>query len=208
MSNSTNLDDLPVGEQNVKIETIEKPEKLAKPAKPMLPTNDNIDNNMATNSQPPAGAGPMSNENINELVNGIQSANAAGLLDLPSRDIPQSQEHLQTDESIQANYIAPSIGNDYILEHQTNEEIVRKNAENVKNQNRNDELFNEIQNPLIIGILYFLFQLPVVKKNAFRYLPKLFHSDGNFNFLGHIITSLLFAGSFFGINKGLLYFSE
>ena len=200
MSNSTNLDDLPVGEQNVKLEKVEKP------AKQMLPTNEIIDNNPAPSSQPPAG--PMSNENINEFVNGIQSANAAGLLDLPSRDIPQSQEHIQTDESIQANYIAPSIGNDYILEHQTNEEIVRKNAENVRNQNKNEEIFNEIQNPLIIGILYFLFQLPVVKKNTFRYLPKLFHSDGNYNFLGHLVTSLLFAGSFFGINKGLAYFSE
>jgi len=202
MSNSTNLDDLPPGEQNVKIETIEKP------AKQMLPANEIIDNHIMTNSQPPNATGPMSNENINELVNGIQSANAAGLLDLPSRDIPQSQEHIQTDESIKANYIAPSIGNDYILEHQTNEEIVRKNAEHVKNQNRNDDLFNEIQNPLIIGILYFLFQLPIVKKNAFKYLPKLFHSDGNNNFLGHVVTSVLFAGSFLGINKGLLYFSE
>lgn len=205
MSNSTNLDDLPVGDQNVKIETVEKPPK---PVKQMLPANEIIDNNLATNSQQPVTTSVMSNENINELVNGIQTANAAGLLDLPSRDIPQSQEHLQTDETIQANYIAPSIGNDYILEHQTNEDIIRKNAENVKNHNRNDELFNEIQNPLIIGILYFLFQLPIVKKNAFKYLPKLFHSDGNYNFLGHLITSLLFAGSFFGINKGLLYFSE
>lgn len=202
MSNSTNLDDLPVGDQNVKMETVEKP------AKQMLPANEIVDNNLATNSQQPVTTSVMSNENINELVNGIQTANASGLLDLPSRDIPQSQEHLQTDETIQANYIAPSIGNDYILEHQTNEDIIRKNAENLKNQNKNDELFNEIQNPLIIGILYFLFQLPIVKKNAFKYLPKLFHSDGNYNFLGHLITSLLFAGSFFGINKGLLYFSE
>jgi hypothetical protein len=202
MSNSTNLDDLPVGDQNVKMETVEKP------AKQMLPANEIVDNNLATNSQQPVTANAMSNENINELVNGLQTANAAGLLDLPSRDIPQSQEHLQTDETIQANYIAPSIGNDYILEHQTNEDIIRKNAENVKNQNKNDELFNEIQNPLIIGILYFLFQLPIVKKNAFKYLPKLFHSDGNYNFLGHLITSLLFASSFFGINKGLFYFSE
>jgi len=202
MSNSTNLDDLPVGEQNVKLEKIEKP------AKQMLHTNEMVDNNPIPSSQPPVAAAPMSNENINEFVNGIQSANAAGLLDLPSRDIPQSQDHIQTDESIQANYIAPSIGNDYILEHQTNEEIVRKNAENVRNQNNNDDIFNEIQNPLIIGILYFLFQLPIVKKNAFKYLPKLFHSDGNYNFLGHLVTSLLFAGSFFGINKGLVYFSE
>jgi len=202
MSNSTNLDDLPVGEQNVKLEKIEKP------AKQMLHTNEMVDNNPIPSSQPPVAAAPMSNENINEFVNGIQSANAAGLLDLPSRDIPQSQDHIQTDESIQANYIAPSIGNDYILEHQTNEEIVRKNAENVRNQNNNDDILNEIQNPLIIGILYFLFQLPIVKKNAFKYLPKLFHSDGNYNFLGHLVTSLLFAGSFFGINKGLVYFSE
>lgn len=181
--NTTSLDDLPTTTENIVLEQTEKPQQQ--------PTNEQMDN-----------------KNINEFVNGIQSASANGLLELPSRDIPQSQEPITHDESIQANYIAPSIGNDYIQEHQTNQEIIQNNSTIKKSCEVGDELLNEFQNPFIIGILYFLFQLPIVKKSAFKYLPKLFNNDGNFNFIGHLISSILFSGSFFGINKAIQYFGE
>jgi len=72
----------------------------------------------------------MSQQNINQFVSGIQQASASGLTSLPSRDIPQSQSHLTQDQQMRPNYIPQETQNmDYITEHQTNEDIIRKHAQ-------------------------------------------------------------------------------
>jgi len=56
---------------------------------------------------------------------------------------------------------------------------------------------------LFLSILYFLFQLPVVKKQLFTYMPILFSKDGNMNIHGFIATSILFGFSFYSVNKSV-----
>ena len=64
-----------------------------------------------------------------------------------------------------------------------------------------DTLFYEMQLPIIIALLYFLFQLPAVKKHSKIMLPFLFKDDGNPNLYGYIFNSMLFASMFYVLLK-------
>jgi hypothetical protein len=150
----------------------------------------------------------VNQRNLNQFVTGLQQASASGMTTLPSRDIPQSQEHLTQDAQMQPNFIPNNAGmGDYILNHQTSEDIIRENARRQTKTDSLDELYNEMQIPILIAVLYFLFQLPVVRKNIFKYIPTLFHKDGNYNLSGYILNSLMFAGLYFLMTKGIKHFS-
>jgi hypothetical protein len=143
---------------------------------------------------------------INTLISGIQQASISGMLSLPTRDIPQNQNHITQDSQIQANYI-PKGPDDYIKEHQTPEDIIKKNAKREINENSLDEYYNELNIPIMIGVLYFLFHLPVVRKSIFKYFPILFNKDGNLNGTGYIANSLMFASICYATFKSINYMS-
>ena len=146
--------------------------------------------------------------NLNQFVTGLQQASSSGMTALPSRDIPQSQDHLTQDPQMKPNFIPNNQAmGDYILNHQTSEDIIRENARRQTKTDSLDELYNEMQIPILIGVLYFLFQLPVVRKNIFKYVPSLFHKDGNYNLSGYILNSVMFAGLYFTMTKGIKHFS-
>ena len=156
----------------------------------------------------PAQINAMNQQNINQFVSGLQQASAAGLTVLPSRDIPQTQSHLTQDQHMQPNYVPQEQHNtDYITEHQTNEDIIRKYNNKEQHANSLDDFYSNIQTPVLIAILYFLFQLPVVRKNVFKFLPSLFSKDGNPNLSGYVVNSAIFAALYFSLTKGSRYFS-
>ena len=150
----------------------------------------------------------MSQQNMNQFVSGLQQASSAGLTMLPSRDIPQSQSHLTQDQHMQPNYVPQERENtDYITDHQTNEEIIRRHTQKEQSTNSLDQFYNNLQTPILIAILYFMFQLPVVRKNIFKFMPSLFSKDGNPNLMGYVINSAIFASLYFSMTKGIHYFS-
>ena len=156
----------------------------------------------------PAQLNAMNQQNINQFVSGLQQASAAGMTALPSRDIPQTQSHLTQDQQMQPNYVPQEQYNtDYITEHQSNEDIIRKYNSKEQADNSLDDFYNNIQTPVLIAILYFLFQLPVVRKNVFKFLPSLFSKDGNPNLSGYVVNSAIFAALYFSLTKGVRYFS-
>jgi len=158
--------------------------------------------------QGPAQINAMNQQNINQFVSGLQQASAAGLTTLPSRDIPQTQSHLTQDQQMQPNYVPQERHNtDYITEHQTNEDIIRNYNQKEQQTNKLDDFYSTIQTPVLIAILYFLFQLPVVRKNLFKFLPSLFSKDGNPNLSGYVVNSAIFAALYFSLTKGIRYFS-
>jgi hypothetical protein len=137
---------------------------------------------------------------INQIVSGLQQASTTGATQLQSRDISQNTEGLTHDAQIQANYIPPPAQNqpDYIQESYGQQPLqLKQSSDNL------DELYNEIQIPLFLSILYFLFQLPIVKKQLFTYMPILFSKDGNMNIHGFIVTSVLFGFSFYSVHKSM-----
>jgi hypothetical protein len=140
---------------------------------------------------------------INQIISGLQMASATGATQLPSKDIPRTTETLTQDAQVQPNYVPPPPPQhmNYIDEQETTEEIIQEYNKRESNQNKMDEFYDEIQTPLMLVVLYFIFQLPVVRKTLARYLPMMFHTDGNFNINGYIMTSILFGGLYYVISK-------
>ena len=127
---TTSIDSLPLSPQadsNIRLDMFEKGASsnmnVANPAQHLQQERDND---------------PMiMQKNLNQFVTGLQQASAAGMTSLPSRDIPQNQDHIVQDAQIKPNYIpAPAYADqhDYIRDHQTNEAILRAQEKKQENQ--------------------------------------------------------------------------
>ena len=141
-----------------------------------------------------------------KLSSSLREINNGNPLQLPSRDIPQNVSSKNNDVNIQANYIPPN-NNDYISNHVTPNEIIYQNRLREDANNKTDEFYEIIQMPLLVGMLFFIFQLPVIRKNLFIYLPTLFNNDGNPNLSGYIFNSVIFSLLYFSVTYILKYIS-
>lgn len=139
---------------------------------------------------------------ISQIVNGLQQAAISGATQLPSRDIPMNTTSHSNDAQIQPNYI-PSIERqmDYIKDYEQTNDMIDNYNKNMSRNNSLDDMYNEIQTPLLLAVLYFLFQLPFFKRILFGYFPVLFSNDGNYNINGFLFTSILFGLLFYLLNK-------
>ena len=146
---------------------------------------------------------------INQIVNGLQKASVNGLTQLPSRDIPRTTETITNDAQIQPNFIPqpnPSqMQEDYIQKmqqsNQSMNEIIDEHNKKANFSSSLDNLYDEIQTPLLLTILFFIFQLPIFKKYLFLYVPFLFFNDGNYNIKGYLTISILFGCIYYFCNK-------
>jgi hypothetical protein len=149
---------------------------------------------------------------INQIVSSLQQASLTGATQLQSRDIPMTTTTLSNDPQIIPNYI-PTNNTDYIRNYakgtyeENNNDIIH-NYNNKTNMNKSlDDIYNEIQIPLLLAVLYFLFQLPFFKNFLYKYLPLLFSNDGNYNIKGFLFISILFGILFHFLMKLTGYFS-
>jgi len=148
------------------------------------------------------GAVSLDQTTISQIVNGLQQASATGITQLPSRDIPMTTTGHSNDPYVQPNYVPiPPNKNDYIRNYETTEDMIDNYSRNTQRQNSLDEMYNEIQTPLLLAVLYFLFQLPFFRKFLFNYFPILFSNDGNLNINGFLFMSILFGLLFYTLNK-------
>ena len=162
------------------------------------------ENNVSIPQQNP-GSLSLDQSTISQIVNGLQQASLTGATSLPSRDIPLHTEQLTNDMQVQPNYIPQPVSRDYINDERDD---LNTYYASEKNQNSLDSLYDELQAPLLLAILYFLFQLPFFKKNLFKYLPFFCHSDGNYNFNGLIFTCALFGFIYYLLSKTVKKFSK
>ena len=142
---------------------------------------------------------------INKLITGIQQASASGLTSLPSSHIPMDTSSISNDTQTRPNYIPPSNTNDYIRNDTSNDDLIR---DHMRRQNKRDSLdvmYDELQIPILIAIIYFMFQLPIFRTYLLRFAPSLFNKDGNPNLSGYVINSILFALLYYIIKNSLNY---
>ena len=230
MGDTTSIDDLPTdpssgnADNNVVLQKIELSSGAGQGHPQGQVYNPNISglgvSGPSQQQQPPQQMPPSSNI-MNEMISGLQRASASGMTNLPSRDIPMNTSNIMNDAQINTNFIpnpqahaqgqqinqygprSTMSSNNYIEEHEqdmTSEEKYRKSQ--VANSNA-ENIYKLIQIPVIVGILYFAFQLPVTRKYVCKFIPSVFNSDGNYNISGLIFMSALFATSFFGLSKVL-----
>jgi hypothetical protein len=135
---------------------------------------------------------------------------------LPSKDIRIQETEFTQDDGIKVNYI-PKARNikDYLAEHEeeaedADEKYVAKHRRNKKKVRFADDLFVQLQTPLLVVVLYFIFQMSIfnriLKKVTVGIYP-LFAEDGNINFHGILIKSALFGGAFFALTKFIAGYS-
>jgi len=184
-----------------------------------LPTDPigggNISNNISMNSsenitidQQQSSGLSLDQSTINQIVNGLQQASVTGITNLPSRDIPMTTTGHSNDAQVQPNYVpSPQQNSDYIKDYEETNDIINNYNRNTDRMNSLDETYNEIQTPLLLAVLYFLFQLPFFKNFLFSYFPVLFSNDGNLNLNGFLFTSILFGLIFYVFNKINLHFN-
>jgi hypothetical protein len=129
---------------------------------------------------------------------------------LPSRDIPQDTSEYIQDEQIKPNYI-PKVRfeEDYVRKHEDmTERNLRDYEEKNKREKKMDILFNELQTPIFIAILFFFFQIPLVNLffKRFSFLS-IYNPDGNFNFNGLLLKSIIFGSAYYTFMK-IINFGE
>jgi len=172
-----------------------------------LPTENNNSPKM-TFTEPVQQQGVALDENtISQIVSGLQRASVNGATLLPSRDIPITTTNISTDAQVQPNYIPPA-QNDYIKTQEEPDDISHHYNKRMESQNSLDEMYNELQTPLLLMVLYFLFQLRFYRKFLFSFFPILFSKDGNININGLFFNSILFGFAYYVLNKSTELFSR
>ena len=212
MGDTTSLDELPVAPgidnrqgnvqlsvaENVKISSEMDIRRIEEERKQMM-------NNMQNTS---TGQGQMSATDMNSFISGLQQASAQGGLSIPSRDIPQIVSQVAMDNQARSDYIPQSQTNDYIGQAMNNDEIIRYHQKKKKQDDTMDVMYEELQVPILISILFFIFQLPSIRKYIYRLFPSLLKSDGNPSLGGYLLSSLIFGVGFYVLNKIMKHFSE
>ena len=142
---------------------------------------------------------------ISQIVNGLQQASLTGATQLPSRDIPLNTDNLINDSQIQPNYIPPPREKEYIIE---TDDDINSYYQKEKMENSLDSIYDELQGPILLAVLYFLFQLPFLKKLLFKYFPFCCHRDGNYNIYGLLLNCILFGMIYYSLSKTVKHFSK
>jgi hypothetical protein len=188
---------------------------LELPTDPAGPVNQNISlvASEINTAQPANNSKPLTldQNTISQIVSGLQQASVTGVTQLPSRDIPRTTEAITQDPQVQPNYVPQDTNNqqpkDYIQNDEDMETMIQKYNKQMQKNDTLDDIYSEIQNPLLLSVLYFIFQLPVFKKFLYQYFSVLFSKDGNYNINGYLFTSILFSLMFYFVTKITLFFN-
>ena len=202
MSNSTNINDLPVAQENIQM-TINDPTQSQQSQQSQQQQQQQQQpplQQQLSESQQNVSLDPNT---INQIVNELHQATLSGSTKLASRDIPIDTLPLQQDVETSPNFV-PEVSahqQNYIPDEDDLETIVRKQNVKINHQTNIENMYNELQTPILLGVLYFLFQLPIFKKLLYQTFPSLFMNDGNLSINGYIFYSSLFSIVFYFLNR-------
>lgn len=161
-----------------------------------LPSNHMNDGNIQIQIQDAGGqksnqSVSLDQASISQIVNGLQQASLSGATRLPSRDIPMTSNHLVSDNEAMPNYVPKDTNNKYI---EDDDDVYNMSCGGNNNLNK---IYSELQFPLLLGILYFIFQMPIFKNTLFQYFTFLFSPDGNYNINGLTFLSIIFSLTYY-----------
>lgn len=200
---TTSISELPVANQqgppvNLALQESNSNESINNSAQKLTQQREMDDNKVAQQNQPP----PNPQDFMKRVETDVEAVKQTGQLKLPERDIPRENTHITQDAAVKPNFV-PEAPDDYIKKYQTNEVVQEVRAKKEKREKQYDFLYDELQGPIIISLLYFLFQLPVVNKTLIKNIPKLFKNDGNLNTQGYLFSSILFGSCYFLFTKAV-----
>jgi hypothetical protein len=152
----------------------------------------------AKNNHEMQGILKMSNED-KEMLNNTPR------IRLPTRDLPMDEDEYLHDEEITGNYIPKvKFKDDFVRDYEeiTTEKILQRER-NKQHESTVDRILSDLQVPLLITMLFFLFQLPTVNTLFFKRFAflSIYNSDGNINFFGIALKSIIFGSIFYLLQK-------
>jgi hypothetical protein len=106
--------------------------------------------------------------------------------ELPARDIPRETIQHTTDAQTTPNYIPPKQA-DYIEQQPV--------YQPPPVQNKLDKFLEEFRIPILLSILYFIFQLPMVQTFIMRMFPSVVQNN-DLTTMGVVVKSIMFGLSF------------
>lgn len=160
-------------------------------------------------ASPQIGQTPNNDPSMMQHINGIQQASMMNNnMDLPSRDIPTNTNHMTQDIQIQPNYL-PNGGNTNFIDNRVSQDLINDyNQRNNNILNNNDYVYEQLKIPVIISILFFIFNFNSINNNLYAIFPSLFKSDSTLKTSGFAFKSILFGVSYYSVNNLLIYFSK
>lgn len=114
--------------------------------------------------------------------------------ELPARDIPRETVSHTTDAQVKPNYIPPK-----------QPEYIQQQQVNSYQPSKVDKLLEEFRLPIILSILYFIFQMPTVQAFIVRMIPSVLHNN-ELTMMGIMVKSVLFGLSYHVTMMGMDYF--
>jgi hypothetical protein len=192
-NDSTNIDDLPTSTSpanaNITMSINENPTEY-KPLNDVPQTQD------------------FDGKSVNEMLSQTNQIASMGALELPIRDIPRNTHDINVDEQVNNEYMHDQHRRDYIDGWENNQQMIYDQQRSDTQQDNMEVLYEQFQIPILIMLLYFFFHLPVVNKWFHKTFTFCFMKDGNMNFQGFILKSIIFATLFYVLHRNITYLSK
>lgn len=163
---------------------------------------------------------------LGDILNMHAAASASGGMQMQPRDMPMGQyPPSQLDAGVQQDYAddgttlldgggggggghaggMPQQHRQQYIEQEEEDDVVIRKATNAARTVNLEETYNALQLPIIVGVLFFLMQLPIIKTWEFNYMAFAFTGDGNWNTVGILVNSAAFAVVIFVLQKFLAF---
>ena len=146
------------------------------------------------------------NVNMNDIFKEVQNTGSVGTI--PTRDIPMNTNNISLDETSKPNYIPE---HDYYLDEQefeSGEAIIEDKRKSDNRKSSLEVLYEELQIPILLGVIYFIFQLPILNNYLAKYLSFTYNTDGVINLSGIVFKSVSFSIIYFILTRLLVNISD
>ena len=187
-----------------------------------LPTTQNAPSNQVVVQQPrgqPSGqpngqqggmqggsqggqSGHPPNE-LNNIIAGLQKAASNGATELPTRDRPMQTNPVMMDQNIKPDFVPEQPSVDYIQNYNTQQAQLQQLQQDTQRTLNLSYLIDELQLPIIVGLLFYIFQMPFTSSLLQKYLTFMFKKDGHYNQVGYISISVLFGAIYYSTTLAL-----
>jgi hypothetical protein len=196
MDSTTRIDDLP---ENITMRVPNEPTGQVPTYAPMNVHPNPYGNSVQPNVMPPPQAKVRFQEETPQMR-------------LPSRDSPMDQGKYQQDEEVQPNYIPRAkLTSDYVKDYEeVTHENIRRHETRKEKTSMVDRILSNLQTPIIVALMFFIFQMPMMNTMFYRNFSFLsvYNTDGNINFYGIALKSVLFGSIFYSFQNTVNYLSD
>ena len=168
-------------------------------------SNQGAPNISLETTEKPVNADALNSQFEKQLEMAVKSGNTS----LPSRDIPNNTTQITHDSQTQPNFIPDTqVDRDYVQNYENSNEFLNYREKEVNRIENQDFVYEQLKIPILIAVLFFVFQLPFTKDLFLKYAPMLFKNDGNYNLYGYLFTSLSFGTLYYIITYILEYYGD